>query len=592
MSDMSLWLDQWSRRMWRPGQNSARDVRVDLFWLIGLGLLLMGVGIGLRDPWPADEPRFALVARDMVLSGQWLIPMIGGDTYADKPPVFFWLIGSVYALTGSLRIAFLLPSLFAAVGSVALVYDLGRRLWNREVGLAAGLLLLGTVQFVWQGRQAQIDATSCFWIVLGLYGLLRHLLLGPNWRWYYLGCAAAGLGVITKGVGFLPLLVLIPYCLLRPKQTDNGQWSPRPVLLQTEQSAWRWALGPVAMLAAICVWFAPMMLVSLTSPQLAAYRDEILFQQTIHRYAKSWIHVKPFWYFFTEVIPPLWLPASALLPWAIPRWRDALRGRDLRIALLLCWVLLVVVFFSFSTGKRGVYILPALPAFCLALAPYLVQWWQRAGVRRVFLGLAVIVSVVCLLLATYLLCVPAKRAEIIGLYGIDALGPLLCIGSLSALLCLLTRVRHAAIAWLGTLTVVLCVVGLWLSPKMNDIRSSTSFVRRVEAATASVPELGWVAYSEENLLMARRPIVNFGHSRWRQWEQEADDAAAWQAARPGRMLLIDSAVRERCFSRANVQSLRDGNDEIYYLVSDVADPACVQRGHLDAVLTYVPPAQW
>ena len=106
----------------------------------------------------------------MVRSGQWLIPMIGGDTYADKPPLFFWMIAIAYALTGSLRIAFLLPSLLASLGSLALVYDLGRRLWNREVGLAAGLLLLGTVQFVWQGRQAQIDATVCFWIVLGLYG--------------------------------------------------------------------------------------------------------------------------------------------------------------------------------------------------------------------------------------------------------------------------------------------------------------------------------------------------------------------------------------------------------------------------------------
>jgi hypothetical protein len=160
------------------------------------------------------------------------------------------------------------------------------------------------------------------------------------------------------------------------------------------------------------------------------------------------------------------------------------------------------------------------------------------------------------------------------------------------LLCLLTRVRHAAIAWLGTLSVALSVVGLWISPKMNDIRSSTAFVRRVEAATTSVPELGWVAYSEENLLMARRPIANFGHSRWRQWEQEADDAAAWLAARPGRVLLIDPAVRERCFSRANAQSLRDGNDEIYYLVSADADPACVQRGHLEAALTYVPPEHW
>jgi hypothetical protein len=189
--------------VWRPGQRSDHDTRLDLYWLLGLGLLLIGVGIGLRDPGRLMN-RALRWWRDMVLSGQWLIPMIGGDTYADKPPLFFWLIGFFYLLTGSLRIAFLLPSLLAGLATLALIYDLGRRLWNREVGLAAALLLLGTVQFVWQARQAQIDATVCFWIVLGLYGLIRHLLLGPAWRWYYLGCAAAGFGIITRAWAFCP----------------------------------------------------------------------------------------------------------------------------------------------------------------------------------------------------------------------------------------------------------------------------------------------------------------------------------------------------------------------------------------------------
>ncbi|MGC3980311.1 MAG: glycosyltransferase family 39 protein [Steroidobacteraceae bacterium] len=576
-------LERGCRQLWRPGQHSPRDTQLDIYWLLILGLLLMAVGIGLRDPWPADEPRFALIARDMVRSGQWLIPMVGGDTYADKPPVFFWLIASVYWLTGSLRIAFLLPSLLASLVGVVLVYDLGRRLWNREVGLAAGLLLLGTIQFVWQGRLAQIDAVSCCWIVLGLYGLLRHLLLGPNWRWYYLGCAAAGLGVITKGVGFLPLLILIPYFLLR------GTWSPRPILLSTGQSAWRWALGPVAMLAAICLWFVPMMLASLSNPELAAYRDEILFKQTIDRYSNSWIHVKPFWYFFTEVIPPLWLPASALIPWAVPSWRSAWRERDLRIGLLLSWVLLVVLFFSFSTGKRGVYVLPALPAFCLVLAPVLVQRWSGVAVRRVLFGLASLVGAICLLGGIYALLAPALRAKVLLQYGIDAPAPLLSIGIPVVLLCWLARTRNAGLAWLGTLAIALAVVGLWINPAMNEIRSSEAFVRRVEAATRNVTELGWVAYGEENLLMARRPIVNFGHARWREWDQEADDAAAWLMARPGRQLLIDEAVRQRCFAQVTGPTMQDGLGQPWFLVAEGAESACVQRGHVDAALLYDPP---
>lgn len=578
-----LLLEQGCQRVWRPGLSSARDVRLDLYWLLGLGLLLMGVGIGLRDPWPADEPRFALVAQDMLRSGQWLIPMIGGDTYADKPPLFFWMIATLLALTGSLRVAFLLPSLLASIGSLALVYDLGRRLWNRETGLAAGLLLLGTVQFVWQGRQAQIDAMVCFWIVLGLYGLLRHLLLGPDWRWYCLGFAAAGLGVITKGVGFLPLLVLLPFAVLR-----DARWSPRPPLLQPGQSPWRWALGPLCMLAAMGLWLVPMLLQSIGNPDIAAYRDEILFRQTIDRYANSWTHIRPAWYFLVNVIPPLWLPASIFLFWAVPGWRDALRGRDLRIALLLGWALLLLLFFSSSSGKRSVYILPALPAVCLAMAPVLLHKWADKGLRRALLGVAMFIGILCLLSGLWLLATPQQRSDLAALYGIDLPWPILSMAVPILLGCAVAGQRHAAAAWLATLAVVLFTFGLWVNPAMNPIRSSEAFVRRVEALTADAPEFGCVACREENLLVSRRVTVNFGHARWSDWQQEADDAAAWFAGNPGRVLLVNERVRQRCFADSTLQAIEDGNRDRWFLVSKGVAADCVARGNPAAALTYIP----
>ena len=77
---------------------------------------------------------------------------------------------------------------------------------GREVAFAGALVLLLTFQFVWQSRQAQIDGVLCFFTTLSLYGLLRHLFAGRRIGWFFVGWAAAGLGVITKGVGFLPLL--------------------------------------------------------------------------------------------------------------------------------------------------------------------------------------------------------------------------------------------------------------------------------------------------------------------------------------------------------------------------------------------------
>lgn len=101
--------------------------QTSLGWLLLIALVVLGAGLGLRDPWPADEPRFALIAKEMVESGQWLFPMRGGELYPDKPPLFMWGIAIGYVLTGSIKVAFLLPSLLAGLLTILLVWDLGRR---------------------------------------------------------------------------------------------------------------------------------------------------------------------------------------------------------------------------------------------------------------------------------------------------------------------------------------------------------------------------------------------------------------------------------------------------------------------------------
>ncbi|HEY1588951.1 MAG TPA: glycosyltransferase family 39 protein, partial [Rhodanobacter sp.] len=227
-------------------------------------LLLLGLGIGLRDPWPSDEPRFALVAHWMVEHGQWLFPHRGHELYPDKPPVFMWLQALAYLLTGSWRVAFLLPSLAAALGSLALVYDLARRLWNHRSALLAAATLLVTIHFSYQMRNAQIDPLLLGWITLANYGLLRHLLLGPSWRWFAAGCFFAGVGVATKGVGVLALLMLIPYLVAR-----RGHWQQ----LALPHGGWRWAAGLVLFLVPILAWLLPMLLVARADgdPQHAEY---------------------------------------------------------------------------------------------------------------------------------------------------------------------------------------------------------------------------------------------------------------------------------------------------------------------------------
>ena len=222
--------------------------------------------------------------------------------------------------------------------------------------------------------------------------------MGPAWRWYFIGGFAAGLGIFTKGVGFLPVLVVLPFFLLR----GFGWKGLAPV--DAGRGAGAGGSRPLAMLLAVSLWFVPMLIAVATSgsPEYVAYRDEILFEQTVNRYAGAWHHVKSWYYFLVEVIPPLWLPWSLLLFWLVPRFKAAFHERDARVWLPLAWVVIVLMFFSASPGKRGVYILPALPALAFAAMPVLGEVLARRGVRLagfILAGLFWLVALVLLIMS-------------------------------------------------------------------------------------------------------------------------------------------------------------------------------------------------
>ena len=197
---------------------------------------LIFVGLGFRDAWPPDEPRFALVAKEMVNSGQWLVPMRGGEIYPDKPPVFMWCIAFFYLLTGSLKVAMLLPNAIASLVTLGLTYNLSLRLASEKAAMLSMLVLLLSPQFLIQAKFAQIDALVACFIWIGVYGLIQHFYVRVSWRWYFTAWFFMGLGIITKGVGFLPILLFIPIAFFAfTSGLHRGQWSLRMLFGPTQK---------------------------------------------------------------------------------------------------------------------------------------------------------------------------------------------------------------------------------------------------------------------------------------------------------------------------------------------------------------------
>lgn len=553
-----------------------------LFWI--LALLVIGAGLGLRDPWPSDEPRFALVARHMVESGDWLFPHRGHELYSDKPPLFMWLQATAYELVGSWRVAFLLPSLLAALGTLWCVQDLGRRLWNRRVGLYAAYALLFALQFVYQSRKAQIDPLVTFWITLGNYAFLRFFLASrgdprPQWRWWALGWCAAGLGTITKGVGVLALLMVLPglFAALRG-------WPGARAPLRN----WRTWIGPMAFLGAVALWLVPMVLAATQHPDPAyrAYMDDILFRQTAKRYAQSWDHPQPPWYHL-EVMLSMWLPAMLALPWAIPAWWRRLRRRDPRYLLPLAWWVLVVLFFSIPSGKRDVYILPALPMACLALGPLLPGIVRRVGAQRLALGFTLFIGGLALVAGGLMLSgTPGFEENLVTDRGLDwaqtEAGAWLLLAIAGwALACVAWGRRARAVpAMLAMLAGTWVLYGLVAYPLLTDSSSSASLMREAGARIGADGELGLVAWREQNLLMADRPVETFGFSEPPQAQMRS--GIAWQREAPRRRwLLAQETALLPCIDQAAAVPLGGANRRSWWLLPAAATRTCWSGGSRD-----------
>ena len=554
----------------------SRQQRRELFWFLAIAFVVIAAGIGLRAPWPADEPRFVLVAKQMWESGEWLFPHRGIELYPDKPPLYFWLLGAAYALVRDWTWAFLLPSLCAALGTLLLTYDAGRRLWSHRSGLWAAIAVLACAQFLHQAKRAQIDPTVVFFITVGVYGILRHTLLGPNWRWYWIGCFAAGLGVVSKGVGFLALLALLPYGVMRVRRW-NG------IADLGNGNGWRWSGGGFAFLGAIALWFVPMVAIALTSgdPEHRAYLDELLLRQTATRYASAWHHHQPAWYFL-EVVAFRWLPFSLALPWLLPRWRDAFRARDAKAWLPLSWALLVLLFFSASPGKRDMYILPMLPMVALAAGPYLQDIAEAKWLRRALGALATSLAVLFVIAGAWALTgEPRLELKLEAERGLaadaDALWWLLAtIGAAMAVALLAFRrnvLRGAAIAF--ALLVVLLYSGVALL--LDDENSARGVMQRARHLAGPDAQIGLVAWKEQNLLQARGPTVEFGFLR-APAEQLATGIGWLRAAPDTRRLFVLGDAMGACVRRDGVTFVGTANRRDWYLL-DAGDllPGCDPR---------------
>lgn len=316
-------------------------------------------GIGLIGP---DEPRYAAVAREMFLTGDYVTPRLHGEPWFEKPVLMYWLAAAGYGIFGISEQGARFPSTLSAVVSIFLVYWCGRRLWSRTAGFLAAVILVTSIGFFSFARAASMDMLLTASLTMALVFFLagyNDVTTARRW-WFYACYASLGLGVLAKGpIAFvLPALALGTFLIYQRKWSEWKTWHPEGIL---------------AALAVALPWY-----VACTWTNGMEFIDVFVVNQNFQRFVSSIHgHERPF-YFFVPVLLLLSFPWTFLL---IPALGRRLGKNEL---IMAAWAAVPFVVFSFSGSKLPGYILPMLPPIALLCARELQQTGSRAFKVAVF----------------------------------------------------------------------------------------------------------------------------------------------------------------------------------------------------------------
>ncbi|MGE5171329.1 MAG: phospholipid carrier-dependent glycosyltransferase [Rudaea sp.] len=318
--------------------------------------LVWFANLGTRALLHPDEGRYAEIAREMTVAGDWVTPRLDGLKYFEKPPLQYWLTALSFEAFGVDEWTARLPGALAGFLTVAVVAAVGSVVASPAAGLYAAAALAGSVWLFAIAHIVTLDALLTFWLTLalGAFLLARHAGAAPvvQRRWMLLAWAATAGGVLTKGL----VALLIPFCTLvvyTLATRDRSPWKGLHI-----------GRGLVVLLALAAPWFV---LVSMRNPEFARFffihEHFERFLTTEHRRPGAW------WYFLPMLVVGL-LPWTGLFTWRAWRsWRDAaVDARGFAWArFCLAWAAFVFLFFSLSGSKLPSYILPIFPAAALVL---------------------------------------------------------------------------------------------------------------------------------------------------------------------------------------------------------------------------------
>jgi 4-amino-4-deoxy-L-arabinose transferase-like glycosyltransferase len=323
----------------------------------------------------------AQIARNMLVSGDWVTARLDGVAYLEKSPLVYWVMAVSYRVFGIHDWAARLPLALAVVLLCWITYRMGRWAFDKEAGMFAGIILATSAGLFLFTRILIPDAMLTLAITGAIWAWLR--LLEPDeqhpHRWAAIMGLCFGAGLLLKGLIAIvfPLLAGLAYMAITRQLFSRTAWKKLDLLL----------VAAIALLIA-APWH---LLAAINNPPAFAFSmhsgpgeyrgffwfyffNEHLLRFLNMRYPRDYNTVPRLWFWLLNLV---WLfPWSAYLTAAVKQpYGSASRASRARL-MAACWIGVVMVFFTFSTTQEY-YSMPIYPALALLLGSVLASGSQR-----------------------------------------------------------------------------------------------------------------------------------------------------------------------------------------------------------------------
>jgi len=329
----------------------------------------------LRDFTPNNELKYLSIVDEALRDGHFFTFYNQGEIYADKPPLYFWLLMLGKWMWGEYSMFVL--SLFSIIPALVSIYIMNK--WVKAETSAssrwtASLMLFTSTLFIGSGLVLRMDMLMCMFILLALYTFYKRYSGKGRPVDRFLLPFYIFMAIFSKGpVGIVvPLISMIVFLGVKKEIRHFGRYF-----------GWReWGI-----LSGFCaIWFLCIYLEG-----GSAYLNNLLFHQTINRAIDSFDHKKAFWYYgvtFWYSVAPWSILYIATIVIAI---KKKLLTTD-KEKLFLSTIVSTFVLLSMFSGKLDIYMLPLFPFFTyltILLLPRIKEKWIAFSVYIPAVALAI-----------------------------------------------------------------------------------------------------------------------------------------------------------------------------------------------------------